>query len=72
MGESDGTLARVASGKGDTFDRILRAIQTVGFPIVVAGFLLYEWHSVVRQLQDTMTEVKVLLLEVRHEIKRGP
>lgn len=68
MGESD-VLAKVKNT--DTFDRILRAIQTVGFPIVVAGFLLWEWHSVVRSLQDTMTEVKLLLTEVRSEIKKG-
>ena len=68
MGESD-VMQKVKNT--DTFDRILRAIQTVGFPIVVAGFLLWEWHSVVRSLQDTMTEVKLLLTEVRVEIKKG-
>jgi hypothetical protein len=43
----------------------------VGFPIVVAGFLLWEWHSVVRELEATMTEVKLLLLEVRESVKKG-
>ncbi len=70
MGESDPANPKV---KGtDPFERLLRAIQTVGFPIVVAAFLLWEWHSVVRSLQDTMTEVKLLLMEVKHEIKKGP
>lgn len=68
---SDPANTKVTMTKGDVFDRLLRATQTVGFPIVVAGFLLWEWHSVVRSLQDTMTEVKLLLLEVRHEIKKG-
>ena len=71
MPESDPANPRVGRST-DTFDRFLRAVQTVGFPIVVAAFLLWEWHSVVRSLQDTMTEVKLLLLEVRHEIKKGP
>ncbi len=70
MGESD-VLTKV-SAKGDTFDRLLRAVQTVGFPIVVAAFLLWEWHSTVSQLQATLTEVKLLLQEVRMEIKKGP
>jgi hypothetical protein len=69
VGESD--IHPKANGKGDTFDRILRAVQTVGFPIVVAGFLLWEWHSTVSQLQATLTEVKLLLQEVRLEIKKG-
>lgn len=68
---SDPANTKVANGKGDTFDRVLRAIQTVGFPIVVAGFLLWEWHSTVNTLKETMTEVKLLLQEVKLEIKRG-
>lgn len=52
-------------------DKLLRAIQTVGFPIVVAAFLLWEWHSTVNALKDTMTEVKLLLIEVKHEMKGG-
>jgi hypothetical protein len=71
VSDSDQNLTRVRATGVDPFERLLRAIQTVGFPIVVAGFLLWEWHSVVRSLQDTMTEVKLLLLEVRHEIKSG-
>ena len=58
--------------RGDIFERALRAVQTVGFPIVVAGFLLFEWHGTVNALKETMTEVKLLLLEIKHEIKRGP
>lgn len=74
MSESDPANTRVTVGnkdRGDTFDRLLRAVQTVGFPIVVAAFLLWEWHSVVRDLQNTMTEVRLLLQEVKHEIKKG-
>lgn len=70
MAESDTKNPAVQSK--DTFDRVLRAVQTVGFPIVVAAFLLWEWHSTVRTLQDTMAEVKSLLVEVRTEIKKGP
>jgi hypothetical protein len=70
MGESD-VLTKVVSVKNsDTFDRILRAIQTVGFPIVVAGFLLWEWHSTVNSLKETMTEVKLLLVEIKQQIKK--
>lgn len=69
---SDPAVTKVAVGRGDTFDRILRAIQTVGFPIVVSAFLLWEWHSVVQSLQNTLTEVKLLLVEVRQELKKGP
>jgi hypothetical protein len=72
MADSDPANTKVTTGRGDTFDRLLRAVQTVGFPIVVAGFLLWEWHSTVAQLKDTLTEVKLLLQEVRHEIKKGP
>lgn len=71
MGESDDKLPKV-NGKGDTLDRFIRVVQQVGFPIVVAAFLLWEWHSVVRTLQDTMVEVKVLLVEVKHELKKWP
>lgn len=71
MPESDSANPKVMNGRGDTFDRVLRAIQTVGFPIVVAGFLLYEWHTTVTKLQETMGEVRLLLQEVRQEIKKG-
>lgn len=71
MADSDPNNPRVVRSN-DAFDKMLRAIQTVGFPIVVAGFLLWEWHSTVAQLKDTLTEVKLLLQEVRHEIKKGP
>jgi hypothetical protein len=74
MAESDPANAKVetrSERRGDPFERLLRAIQTVGFPIVVAAFLLWEWHSVVRSLQDTMTEVRMLLVEVKHELKNS-
>ncbi len=70
MAESDPANPRVTRST-DALDKLLRAIQTVGFPIVVAAFLLWEWHSVVRELQSTMTEVRLLLQEVKHEIKKG-
>lgn len=72
MADSDPANTKVSLTRGDVFDRLLRAVQTVGFPIVVAAFLLWEWHSTVAQLKDTLTEVKLLLQEVRHEIKKGP
>lgn len=75
MSESDPLNPKMetrADRKGDVFDRALRAVQTVGFPIVVAGFLLWEWHSTVNALKETMTEVKLLLTELKHEIKKGP
>lgn len=71
MADSDPANTKVSMSRGDVFDRVLRAVQTVGFPIVVAAFLLWEWHSVVRDLQNTMTEVRLLLSEVKAEIKRG-
>lgn len=70
MAESDPANPRVTRST-DALDKLLRAIQTVGFPIVVAAFLLWEWHSVVRELQATMTEVRLLLQEVKYEIKKG-
>ncbi len=70
MAESDPANPKVVN-RGDTFDRLLRAVQTVGFPIVVAAFLLWEWHSTVNALKDTMSEVRLLLQEVKQEIKRG-
>jgi hypothetical protein len=70
MADSDPANPRVTRST-DALDKLLRAIQTVGFPIVVAAFLLWEWHSVVRELQSTMTEVRLLLQEVKHEIKKG-
>lgn len=73
MGESDDKLTRVTNGngRGDLVDRVVRVIQTVGFPIVVSGFLLWEWHSTVTKLQDTMSEVRLLLMEVKSELKGG-
>ena len=65
MGDTD--LKRNYDG---WFDRLLRAIQTVGFPIVVAAFLLWEWHSTVNSLKETMTEVKLLLVEIKQQIKK--
>lgn len=70
MPESDSANPRMGRTT-DTLDKFLRAVQTVGFPIVVAAFLLWEWHSVVRQLQDTMVEVKLLLVELKHDVKGG-
>lgn len=70
MAESDPANPRVGRSS-DSLDKLLRAIQTVGFPIVVAAFLLWEWHSTVNALKDTMTEVKLLLIEVKHEMKGG-
>lgn len=66
---SDSANPRVPMTKGDVIDRAVRIIQTVGFPIVVAAFLLWEWHSTVRTLQETMTEVRMLLQEIKREIK---
>lgn len=67
MAESDTALPKVKNG--DIVDKIIRVTQTVGFPIVVAAFLLWEWHSVVRDLQDTLTQVKLLLMEVKMEMR---
>lgn len=67
MAESDPTLPKIRNG--DWVDRFIRIVQTVGFPIVVSAFLLWEWHSTVRILQETLTEVKILLIEVKHEMK---
>lgn len=72
MPESDAANTRVGPQKDpNSFDRYIRVIQQVGFPIVVSGFLLWEWHQTVNELQKTLTEVKLLLQEVRHEIKKG-
>lgn len=70
MAESDPNLPR-QSRSSDALDKAMKAIQTVGFPIVVTAFLLWEWHTVVRELQGTMTEVRLLLQELKHEVKKG-
>lgn len=71
MPESDSNLPRQARSS-DALDKAMKAIQTVGFPIVVSAFLLWEWHSTVNALKETLTEVKVLLQELKIEIKKGP
>jgi hypothetical protein len=68
VAESD-VLTKVSQRDPNSFDRYIRVIQQVGFPIVVSAFLLWEWHSVVQNLQGTLTEVKLLLQEVRIELR---
>lgn len=70
MAESDPANPKVAVQS--PWDRAAKFIKDVGFPVAVAIFLLWDRMTVMQKFQETMAEVKLLLQDVRHEIKKGP
>lgn len=49
------------NGKGDWFDRVVRAIKDLGFPIVVCGVLLFHQYSTGEQLKQIMARAVAVL-----------
>jgi hypothetical protein len=46
---------------------ILKAIQSVGFPIVVAVWLLYRTDNILRSLATAIAELSVTIKSLRKE-----
>ena len=56
------------------FEKVVKLLKDVGFPVAVAIFLLCDRMTVMRQFEATMIEVKLMLKEVRDKldtIERG-
>ena len=51
------------------FEKFVKLTKDVGFPIAIAVFLLWDRLTVMKQFESTMMEVKILLQEVRLELK---
>ena len=68
MAESDPNNPKL-SLKLSGFEKGIRLVKEVGFPIAIAIFLLYDRLSVMKQFEATMSEVKYLLQDVRMELK---
>ena len=49
----------------DTFQMILQAVTTVGFPIVMCGCLMYYINSTLENVRKTMTELNSAILELK-------
>lgn len=68
MAESDSNNPKL-SLKLSGFEKGIRVVKEVGFPIAIAIFLLYDRLSVMKQFESTMAEVKFLLQDVRMELR---
>lgn len=55
----------------DWFDRCLRGIKEVGFPIVVCIFLFWDRATVMKEFQNTLTQLTVAINELRSAVKKG-
>jgi len=61
MGESDDKLTKVSNGKGDMFDRVIKAIKEVGVPTVaLAAFIAYFWFVGVKTNEHLSQGTKVI------------
>lgn len=72
MGDSDIGNPKVANGNEPIWKWAMKEAKGVGIAAVILAFGMYEWHTIVKELQSTMAEVKLLLIEVKREIKKGP
>lgn len=68
MAESDPNNPKL-SFKLSGFEKGIRLVKEVGFPIAIAIFLLYDRLTVMKNFETIMTEVKYLLQDVRMDIK---
>lgn len=68
MAESDPANLRVRM-ELSAIEKGIKLVKELGFPIAIALFLLYDRLSVMKQFEATMMEVKILLQEVRMELK---
>ncbi len=72
MSESDPNNPKVNGNGENLWKWAVREMKGVGIAAVILAFGMYEWHTIVKDLQSTMAEVKLLLIEVRGELKKGP
>ena len=49
------------------YDKLMQAITTVGFPIVVSGFLMY--YKVECKTQEVLTKLNQSLIELKEVIE---
>lgn len=68
MGESDDKLPKVGNGES-VWKWAVKEMKGVGVAAVVLAFGMYEWHSIVKELQATMVEVRILMGDVRTELR---
>lgn len=69
MAESDPQLTKVYTNGEPLWKWAMREVKGVGIAAVILAFGMYEWHTIVRELQTTMSEVRLLMQDVRTELK---
>lgn len=68
MPESDPANPKVSPGES-VWKWAVKEMKGVGVAAVVLAFGMMEWHSIVKELQATMVEVRVLMMDVRTELR---
>lgn len=53
------------------YDKIMQAISTVGFPIVVSGCLMYYIYKVENKTQEVLTKLNQSLIELKEVIENA-
>lgn len=72
MGESDDKVPKIIYAKSDGwFERGLKAIKEVGFPIVVCAFLFWDRATVMKDFQATINGLTSAILELKNAVKKG-
>ena len=51
------------------YDKLMQAITTVGFPIVVSGCLMYYIYKVEGKAQEVLTKLNQSLVELKEVIE---
>ena len=51
------------------YDKLMQAITTVGFPIVVSGFLMYYIYKVECKTQEVLNKLNQSLIELKEVIE---
>ena len=51
------------------YDKLIQAITTVGFPIVVSGCLMYYIYNVECKTQEVLTKLNQSLIELKEVIE---
>ena len=50
------------------YEKVMQAISTVGFPIVVSGCLMYYIYKVENKTQEVLTKLNQSLIELKEVI----
>lgn len=53
------------------YEKIMQAISTVGFPIVVSGCLMYYICKVENKTQEVLTKLNQSIIELREAIENA-